>query len=327
MGNCERNNGGVRQYTRSKVPRLRWTPHLHQCFLLAIQKLGGHDKATPKLVLQMMDVRGLTISHVKSHLQMYRSMKNDVNWQGERSKSQPGKLQSLEDGHSHLQQKEVCVEEEKVLRYHSCCSPTIETLESPFMLLPPKRARMETTSCKPESLQNCRERIREAVANYSYSGDDYMQTINYTEKSGVNKEGITAFRWQQICDTQREAAVLPLCHTASPSLDFFQTSNLLTNAVQESKHLKLSMQEDENWKSSKKRKFDQSLRKIKNGEEEEEEDSCRLSLSLSLHHPCGQRSSTSASTNEAISSYSDCNYWNSFSEKHSLNLDLSIALS
>lgn len=89
----------------------------------------------------------------------------------------------------------------------------------------------------------------------------------------------------------------------------------------------LSMQEDENWKSSKKRKFDQSLRKIKNGEEEEEEDSCRLSLSLSLHHPCGQRSSTSASTNEAISSYSDCNYWNSFSEKHSLNLDLSIALS
>ncbi|GAB2282458.1 hypothetical protein Dimus_017001 [Dionaea muscipula] len=76
MGSCGR-NGAVRQYIRSKVPRLRWTPDLHHCFIHAIERLGGQDKATPKLVLQLMDVRGLTISHVKSHLQMYRSMKSD----------------------------------------------------------------------------------------------------------------------------------------------------------------------------------------------------------------------------------------------------------
>ncbi|OVA09455.1 SANT/Myb domain [Macleaya cordata] len=72
----------VRPYVRSKVPRLRWTPDLHDVFLHAVHRLGGEEKATPKLVLETMDVRGLTISHVKSHLQMYRSMKQEQMIQG-----------------------------------------------------------------------------------------------------------------------------------------------------------------------------------------------------------------------------------------------------
>ncbi|KAK3039681.1 hypothetical protein RJ639_027022 [Escallonia herrerae] len=68
---------GVRPYIRSKLPRLRWTHDLHQCFVHAVERLGGEDRATPKMVLQIMDVKGLTISHVKSHLQMYRSMKHE----------------------------------------------------------------------------------------------------------------------------------------------------------------------------------------------------------------------------------------------------------
>ena len=31
---------GVRPYVRSKVPRLRWTQDLHQCFIAAVERLG-----------------------------------------------------------------------------------------------------------------------------------------------------------------------------------------------------------------------------------------------------------------------------------------------
>ncbi|KAL6197646.1 hypothetical protein ACLB2K_033252 [Fragaria x ananassa] len=67
----------VRPYVRSKVPRLRWSSDLHRCFVHAVERLGGEDRATPKLIMQIMNVKGLTISHVKSHLQMCRSMKHE----------------------------------------------------------------------------------------------------------------------------------------------------------------------------------------------------------------------------------------------------------
>ncbi|XP_015164540.1 putative Myb family transcription factor At1g14600 [Solanum tuberosum] len=77
LENTNNNKSGVRPYVRSKMPRLRWTHDLHRSFVHAVERLGGEDRATPKMVLQLMDVKGLTISHVKSHLQMYRSMKHE----------------------------------------------------------------------------------------------------------------------------------------------------------------------------------------------------------------------------------------------------------
>ncbi|EOA33049.1 hypothetical protein CARUB_v10016382mg, partial [Capsella rubella] len=59
-------------YTSDEKARLRWSSDLHDCFVNAVEKLGGPNKATPKSVKEMMEVEGIALHHVKSHLQKFR---------------------------------------------------------------------------------------------------------------------------------------------------------------------------------------------------------------------------------------------------------------
>ncbi|KAF8408113.1 hypothetical protein HHK36_007255 [Tetracentron sinense] len=61
-------------------PRLKWTQELHQRFIEAITLLGGADKATPKTLMRVMGVPGLTLYHLKSHLQAFSI--SDESWLG-----------------------------------------------------------------------------------------------------------------------------------------------------------------------------------------------------------------------------------------------------
>ncbi|KAG8385928.1 hypothetical protein BUALT_Bualt03G0096200 [Buddleja alternifolia] len=72
--------------TSDPKPRLRWTTYLHERFVDAVTQLGGPNKATPKAIMRTMGVKGLTLFHLKSHLQKYRLGKQSGKEFGEASK-------------------------------------------------------------------------------------------------------------------------------------------------------------------------------------------------------------------------------------------------
>uniref|UniRef100_A0A0D9VWH4 Myb-like domain-containing protein n=1 Tax=Leersia perrieri TaxID=77586 RepID=A0A0D9VWH4_9ORYZ len=77
-GGAARSGNGGGGKRSSRAPRMRWTTALHAHFVQAVELLGGHERATPKSVLELMNVKDLTLAHVKSHLQASHGYMRDM---------------------------------------------------------------------------------------------------------------------------------------------------------------------------------------------------------------------------------------------------------
>ncbi|XP_044444855.1 two-component response regulator ARR12-like [Triticum aestivum] len=78
VANTDENKESTQTSTTQKKPRMGWTIELHTKFMEAINQIGLY-RATPKKILELMNVDYLTRQNVSSHLQKYKLYLKRIN--------------------------------------------------------------------------------------------------------------------------------------------------------------------------------------------------------------------------------------------------------
>ncbi|MCO5591098.1 hypothetical protein L7F22_045075 [Adiantum nelumboides] len=146
-------------------PRLRWTPDLHDRFVDAVTQLGGADKATPKSLMKVMNVKGLTLYHLKSHLQKYRLGK-----QPQRDGSNAMECQEHE--HMGADQTAASRNQKESLEIADACRQQMEVQKQLHEQLEVQRRLQMRMDAQGRYLQLVLEKARELLASESIASID-----------------------------------------------------------------------------------------------------------------------------------------------------------
>jgi SHAQKYF class myb-like DNA-binding protein len=188
---------------------------LHKRFLKAIDILGGPDLAKPKQIDVIMNVDGLNVNHIKSHLQKYRMyLRHQSTGEGNRDQSQgqhgnisskmyavvmESKIDEKAQNKDMLQFEDGSQEKPDVYRYSGLLAlpkfqrASLENISSGDAMesTSPSESNRELSLDLKEDpttvIQDVSERMRSMHASMPESGLDVLATLAIKQQEGNDK--------------------------------------------------------------------------------------------------------------------------------------------